>query len=114
MASEPDIASPVAVAWDENGRLFVVEMTDYPAGPGFRQASRAGGPRPRRPLRGCQDVCRGLNFPNGVLPGPVAYWSRRLLTSCSSRTTTAMGWPTSGGSSSPGLSRATSNCASTA
>jgi putative membrane-bound dehydrogenase-like protein len=28
-ASEPNIASPVAMAFDENGRLFVVEMIDY-------------------------------------------------------------------------------------
>jgi putative membrane-bound dehydrogenase-like protein len=28
-ASEPLIASPVAVAFDENGRMFVVEMIDY-------------------------------------------------------------------------------------
>lgn len=30
VASEPAIVSPVAMAWDEFGRLFVVEMTDYP------------------------------------------------------------------------------------
>jgi putative membrane-bound dehydrogenase-like protein len=28
-ASEPNVASPVAMAFDENGRLFVVEMIDY-------------------------------------------------------------------------------------
>jgi putative membrane-bound dehydrogenase-like protein len=28
-ASEPNIASPVAMCFDENGRLFVVEMRDY-------------------------------------------------------------------------------------
>ncbi|HVY68388.1 MAG TPA: PVC-type heme-binding CxxCH protein [Verrucomicrobiae bacterium] len=28
-AAEPDVASPVALAFDENGRLFVVEMRDY-------------------------------------------------------------------------------------
>ena len=31
VASDPDIVSPVAFAWDETGRLFVAEMTDYPA-----------------------------------------------------------------------------------
>ncbi len=35
VASEPQIESPVAMAFDEDGRLFVAEMTDYPnAGPG--------------------------------------------------------------------------------
>src|SRR5262245_39465671 len=33
VAAEPDVVSPVALAWDEDGRLFVVEMTDYPVGP---------------------------------------------------------------------------------
>ena len=28
-ASEPNIASPVAICFDENGRMFVVEMRDY-------------------------------------------------------------------------------------
>ena len=29
IASEPQISSPVAVTFDENGRLFVLEMRDY-------------------------------------------------------------------------------------
>src|SRR5262249_30205869 len=33
VASEPDVISPVAAAWDEDGRLFVAEMTDYPTAP---------------------------------------------------------------------------------
>src|SRR5438093_13779699 len=28
-ASEPNVASPVALSFDERGRLFVVEMIDY-------------------------------------------------------------------------------------
>ena len=31
VASEPEVTSPVAIAWDEDGRLYVAEMTDYPA-----------------------------------------------------------------------------------
>src|SRR5207253_3537164 len=30
IASEPQVASPVAAAYDEDGRLYVVEMRDYP------------------------------------------------------------------------------------
>ena len=30
VAAEPAVASPIALAFDENGRLFVVEMRDYP------------------------------------------------------------------------------------
>jgi putative membrane-bound dehydrogenase-like protein len=33
VASEPDIQSPVEMAFDEDGRLWVVEMRDYPTGP---------------------------------------------------------------------------------
>ncbi|MFW6157389.1 MAG: PVC-type heme-binding CxxCH protein, partial [Balneolaceae bacterium] len=29
-ASEPDIINPIAMAWDEKGRLWVVETVDYP------------------------------------------------------------------------------------
>lgn len=33
VAAEPQIESPVAMAFDERGRLWVVEMRDYPNGP---------------------------------------------------------------------------------
>jgi putative membrane-bound dehydrogenase-like protein len=33
VAAEPEIESPVAMAFDEDGRLWVVEMRDYPNGP---------------------------------------------------------------------------------
>ena len=29
-ASEPDIQNPIAIAWDERGRLWIVESVDYP------------------------------------------------------------------------------------
>ena len=32
-ACEPNVIDPVAMAFDEDGRLFVVEMLDYPNGP---------------------------------------------------------------------------------
>src|ERR1700722_13110757 len=32
-ASEPDVMSPVDMAFDENGRIYVAEMLDYPADP---------------------------------------------------------------------------------
>lgn len=32
-ASEPDIMDPVEMAWDENGRLYIAEMRDYPDDP---------------------------------------------------------------------------------
>lgn len=33
VVSEPDIVSPVAMAWDANSRMYVAEMLDYPLGP---------------------------------------------------------------------------------
>lgn len=33
VAAEPEIESPVAMAFDEDGKLWVVEMRDYPNGP---------------------------------------------------------------------------------
>ena len=32
-AAEPEVIDPVAIAFDEDGKLWVVEMTDYPNGP---------------------------------------------------------------------------------
>lgn len=33
VAAEPQIVDPVSIAFDEDGRLYVVEMRDYPTGP---------------------------------------------------------------------------------
>src|ERR1700729_4321803 len=33
VATEPEVTSPVAIAWDEDGRLYVAEMIDYPVAP---------------------------------------------------------------------------------
>ena len=71
VASEPEVASPVAIAWDEEGRLFVAEMLDYPDRDNLGPDPDAGGPRRRRPIR--RPAARtvfadGLPFPNSVLP----------------------------------------------
>ena len=39
IAAEPDVTDPVAVAWDEDGRLYVCELWNYP-----------GHPKPKEPL----------------------------------------------------------------
>src|SRR5262245_15566997 len=31
-AKEPDVVDPVALTWDEEGNMYVVEMRDYPYG----------------------------------------------------------------------------------
>ena len=68
VAAEPDVVSPVAIAWDEDGRLFVAEMADYPI-------ETTGG---RIKLLEDRDhdgrfekvtlFADNLPFPNGVLP----------------------------------------------
>src|SRR5271154_1853969 len=43
VASEPEVIDPVAMAFDENGRLFVAEMRGYPnkgVGTGFITSGR--------------------------------------------------------------------------
>ena len=73
VACEPQIESPVAMAFDENGKLWVVEMRDYPNGP-------AKGQPPAGRIRVLEDkdgdgffetstiFADNLLFANGVLP----------------------------------------------
>ena len=72
MASEPLVLDPVAFDWDERGRLWVVEMADYPLGmdgkgkPGGRvrilEDTKGDGHYDKSTL-----FAEGLNFPNGIL-----------------------------------------------
>lgn len=41
VAAEPQVIDPVAIAFDEGGRLWVVEMSDYPRGPGPNEAPKS-------------------------------------------------------------------------
>ena len=71
-ASEPQVLDPVAFDWDDDGRLWVVEMADYPLG--INGQGQPGG-RVRvledRDNDGRFETSRlfadGLNFPNGIL-----------------------------------------------
>src|SRR5262249_39563304 len=82
VAAEPWIESPVAMAFDDRGRLFVAENRGYPSGPGPGQppAGRIAlledadgdGRMDRR-----RDFARGLTYPNGVLP-----WRDGLIVTC--------------------------------
>lgn len=68
VASKPNVIDPVAIAWDEHGRMYVAEMRDYPVGP-------VGGS-----IRLLEDkdgdgryetahlFAEGLPFPNSVMP----------------------------------------------
>jgi putative membrane-bound dehydrogenase-like protein len=68
VASEPDVVSPVALAFDEQGRLFVVEMPDYPLDPKPRGRiklleDRDGDGRYERSTV----FADGLSMPDGVM-----------------------------------------------
>jgi putative membrane-bound dehydrogenase-like protein len=72
-AKEPDIVDPVALTFDEEGRMIVVEMRDYPLG--FGPERRPGGT-----LRLLEDTngdgqcdrsvlfAQGLSFPTSIAP----------------------------------------------
>ncbi len=82
VASEPTVVSPVAVAWDERGRMFVVEDRGYPTGPGKGQkpagqvvmleSSHHDGNYDKRTV-----YVDGLTFPNGVMP-----WKGGVFVTC--------------------------------
>lgn len=67
VAAEPDLASPVAIAWDEDGRMYVAEMIDYPVGPVSGTIKRLEFDDNGK-LRRTTVFADKLPFPNGVLP----------------------------------------------
>lgn len=73
VVSEPLVQDPVAFDWDAQGRLWVVEMRDYPNG--VDGAGKPGGViKILEDLDGdgrydrATEFLREVNFPNGVLP----------------------------------------------
>src|SRR3954454_19338959 len=72
VASEPMVVNPVAVAWDEKGRMFVVEDRGYPIGPGkgkppvgqvvLLEDTKGTGHYDKRTV-----FATGLTFPNGIM-----------------------------------------------
>lgn len=73
VASDPQIESPVAMAFDEQGRLWVVEMRDYPNGP--KSGEKPGGRikiLEDRDGDGFYETSRvfadGLLYANGIMP----------------------------------------------
>ncbi|MDA1274709.1 MAG: HEAT repeat domain-containing protein [Verrucomicrobia bacterium] len=72
VAAEPLVASPVAIDWGSDGKLWVVEMADYPMGidgnmkPGgrvrFLEDTNGDGQFDRSTL-----FLEGLKFPNGII-----------------------------------------------
>src|SRR5690348_2921980 len=84
VAAEPLVVSPVAVAWDEKGRMYVVEDRGYPVGPGkgkppvgqvvLLEDTDGDGKYDKRTV-----FADGLTFPNGVMP-----WNGGVYVTCRS------------------------------
>src|SRR5881628_526861 len=82
VAAEPMVVDPVAVAWDEKGRMFVVEDRGYPIGPGkgkppvgqvvMLEDTYGDGKYDKRTV-----YADGLTFPNGVMP-----WNGGVYVTC--------------------------------
>jgi putative membrane-bound dehydrogenase-like protein len=68
VASEPEVTSPVAIAWDEDGRLFVAEMNDYPAAAASGRIRRLEDHDGDGHYEHATVFADGLPFPNGVMP----------------------------------------------
>ncbi len=68
VAAEPEVTSPVAIAWDEDGRLFVAEMIDYPVAPASGRIRRLEDRDGDGRYEHATVFADGLPFPNGVLP----------------------------------------------
>lgn len=81
VAAEPLVMDPVAIAWGADGKLWVVEMADYPVGADGNPAPPNGSR-----IRFLQDsdddgaydkstlFMNGVSFPNGILP-----WRKGVL-----------------------------------
>jgi putative membrane-bound dehydrogenase-like protein len=83
-ASEPDIIDPVAMAFDEKGRLYVAEMPGYPNNDTAEGKARVPGrirllenPDAHHRYRKSTVFVTGLNFPSSVMP-----WRRGILVAC--------------------------------
>ena len=74
VACEPNVIDPVAMAFDERGRLFVCEMIGYPNGGVATGKENRGRIRRLTDERGDGTFSKsvvyadGLRFPTGVLP----------------------------------------------
>ncbi|HMC66660.1 MAG TPA: PVC-type heme-binding CxxCH protein, partial [Gemmataceae bacterium] len=74
VAAEPDVVSPVSIAWDEDGRMYVAEMRDYPNATTGGCVKRLDDPDECGRYRRATIFADKLAFPNSVLP-----WSGGVL-----------------------------------
>src|SRR6185503_11454206 len=68
VASEPDVMDPVAMAFDEDGRLYVAEMADYPLGPPSGRIKLLEDTRGDGKFDKVATFVAKVPYPTGVLP----------------------------------------------
>jgi putative membrane-bound dehydrogenase-like protein len=68
VAAEPAVVSPVALAWDAAGRLFVAEMDDYPVGPDKGHIRLLEDRDGDGTYETSANFADDIPFPSGVLP----------------------------------------------
>lgn len=83
-AAEPDIVDPVAMAFDEKGRLYVAEMPGYPNNDTAEGKATIPGrirllenPDGNHRFRKSTVFVTGLDFPSAVMP-----WKKGVLVAC--------------------------------
>jgi putative membrane-bound dehydrogenase-like protein len=74
VAAEPLVFDPVAICWDDDGRLFVAEMSDYPNGDGGGRIVTLTDTDGDGTIDTRTIFAAGLPFPNGLLA-----WNGGLL-----------------------------------
>jgi putative membrane-bound dehydrogenase-like protein len=68
VASEPEVIDPVALTWDADGKLYVVEMNDYPEGTGGGRIKLLQDADHDGRFEKITVFADNLPFPNGAMP----------------------------------------------
>ena len=74
VAHEPNVISPVAMAFDASGKIFVAEMTDYPSGPVSGRIRLLEDKDADGLFETATVFATNIAFPNGVMP-----WRKGIL-----------------------------------
>ena len=77
VAAEPDIVNPVAMTFDERGRIWITESLEYPkkaAGPGRDRVKVLESTKGDGKFDKVTTVIEGLNIPSGIAIGHGGVW----------------------------------------
>src|SRR6266481_9672643 len=77
VASEPDIVNPVAMTFDERGRIWITESIEYPRrspGPGKDRVKVLESTKGDGKFDKVTTVIDGLNIPSGIAVGHGGVW----------------------------------------